>query len=470
MESWLKRSGASGLDDFELVDFSDTGRGIRTLRRFEEGEEILTIPHSVLWTVKHAYADPVLGPALLSAQPPLSVDDTLATYILFVRSRRSGYDGLRSHVAVLPDSYTSSIFFTEAELDVCAGTSLYTITKHLVHQIEIDYKELVVRLFRQHHELFPRDKFTIDDYKWALCTVWSRAMDFKLHNGDSFRLLTPFADMLNHSIEVGQCHSYDPMSGKLSISAGKKYEPGDQVFINYGPVPNNRLSRLYGFVVPGNPNDSYDLVLATHPMAPFFEQKHKLWKSAGLDSTSTISLTLTEPLPSSVLRYLRIQRLDESDLADVTLRHQNEAALEKINDLNEVEVLKFLVESISSILDGFGTNLEKLEEQLAERFYTPAGNAWSAAHVSLGEQRVLRLTRKTAKDLLEAVENRNGNNKAFLSTTDQCALCNKFSTQLMRCGRCNGAMYCGRACQVAHYREHKAICRAITANNSSRKG
>jgi hypothetical protein len=140
MESWLNQSGASGLDDLELADFSDTGRGVRTLRRFEEGEKIFTVPHGVLWTVKHAYADPILGPALISARPPLSVDDTLATYILFVQSRGSGYDGLGSHVAVLPASYTSSIFFAEEELEICVGTSLYTTTKQLE-----DRSRLIIR-------------------------------------------------------------------------------------------------------------------------------------------------------------------------------------------------------------------------------------------------------------------------------------------------------------------------------------
>lgn len=163
MENWLKQSGASGLNGLELADFSDTGRGVRTLRRFEEGEKILTIPHGVLWTVKHAYADPLLGPALRSTRPPLSIDDTLATYILFVKSCESGYDDLRSHVAALPASYTSSIFFAEAELEVCAGTSLYTATKQLDRQIKDDYRGLVARLFGRHQELFPPDKFTIED-------------------------------------------------------------------------------------------------------------------------------------------------------------------------------------------------------------------------------------------------------------------------------------------------------------------
>ncbi|KAK1249561.1 hypothetical protein MKX07_003077 [Trichoderma sp. CBMAI-0711] len=337
---------------------------------------ILTIPSDVLWSVKHAYSDPNLGPALRSALPPLSVEDILATYILFVRSRESGYDGLRTHVSALPGSYSSSIFFSEDELEVCAGTSLYTITKQLQQRIEDDYRQLAVRVFAQHPDLFPLDKFTIKDYKWALCTVWSRSMDFTLPDGSSIRLLAPFADMLNHSSEVKQCHAYDVKSGDLSILAGKDYEIGDQVYIYYGPIPNNRLLRLYGFVIPDNPNDSYDLVLTTHPMAPFYEQKQKLWVSAGLDSTTTVALTLTDPLPKNILRYLRIQRADVSGLAAITLQ-QIDGRDEKISDSNEVEILRFLEESISGLLNCFATPSEKLEEQLAEGVYPVGCNARS---------------------------------------------------------------------------------------------
>ena len=163
MESWLKESGAVGLDHLELANFQVAGRGVRSLQCYTEGERLLTIPSGILWTVEHAYADPLLGPALRSAQPPLTVDDTLATYILFVRSRKSGYNALRSHVTTLPTSYSSSIFFSENELEVCAGTSLYTITKQLKRQIEEDYVALVARIFGQDRDLFPLDKFTIED-------------------------------------------------------------------------------------------------------------------------------------------------------------------------------------------------------------------------------------------------------------------------------------------------------------------
>ncbi|KAK3402314.1 hypothetical protein B0T20DRAFT_136626 [Sordaria brevicollis] len=459
MDSWLRESGALGLDSLELADFPDTGRGVKTTRSFKEGEKILTIPAKILWTVKHAYADPLLGPALKSAQPPLSVEDTLAIYLLFVKSRESGYEGQRSHVAALPTSYSSSILFEEDELEVAAGTSLYTITKQLEQSIEDDHRSLLVRLFIQYPDLFPLDKFGIDDYKWALCTVWSRAMDFVLPNGTPVRLLAPFADMLNHTSSVKQCHAYDPSTGNLSVLAGKDYQPGDQVFINYGPVSNSRLLRLYGFVIPGNPNDSYDLVLSTHPQAPFYEQKEKLWKMAGLDSTATIPLTLTDPLPKKVLRYLRIQRLDAQNLA-VVARQGSDAAEEKVSDENEVEILRFLVESFEYLLSGFGTPLEKLEEQLEKGVYPAGSNAWAAAHVSIGEQKVLRLAKKRAEELLSLVESGSDGN-----AKDRCANCGKADAPLSLCGRCKSVAYCGRACQVAHYKGHKTKCQALAAKS-----
>jgi hypothetical protein len=63
---------------------------------------------------------------------------------------------------------------------------------------------------------------------WALCTIWSRGMDFQL-SGRQFRCIAPFADMLNHSLDVQICHIYNPRSSSLQILAGKDYTIGEQV-------------------------------------------------------------------------------------------------------------------------------------------------------------------------------------------------------------------------------------------------
>lgn len=162
-----------------------------------------------------------------------------------------------------------------------------------------------------------------------------------------------------------------------------------------------------------------------------------------------------------MLRYLRIQRLRESDLAVLQLK-KPDAADEQVSKANELEVLQFLVESFTSILDGFGIPQEKLEEQLKQGVYPVGSNSWAAAHVSLGEQRILNLARKRAQYLLTVVEGgKDGDGQGSSTASAGCAYCGKSSTQLMVCGRCKSAAYCGRACQVAHYKNgHKAVCQA----------
>ena len=165
MEDWLKASGVTGLENVALADFPLTGRGVKALPPFKKGERVLTVPGDVLWTAEHAHDDPLLGPALRSVKPRLSIEDTLATYLLFVRSREEGYDGLRSHVTMLPTSYSSSIFFTEDELEVCAGSSLYTVTKQLHQQIEDNHRALAMGLLARYPDMFPLEKFTIEDVR-----------------------------------------------------------------------------------------------------------------------------------------------------------------------------------------------------------------------------------------------------------------------------------------------------------------
>ncbi|KAF3217001.1 hypothetical protein TWF106_008051 [Orbilia oligospora] len=139
-----------------------------------------------------------------------------------------------------------------------------------------------------------------------------------------------------------------------------------------------------------------------------------------------------------------------------------------LSNSNEAKVLQALIESFCELLHNFGTQMEKLDEQLAEGFYPPGTNAWSAAHVSLGEQRVLRLARRRAEDLLAALESENRVDSGF-SAPVRCANCAKVAVQLMLCGRCKAVRYCGRTCQVGHYKEHRELCQATASKSGSVK-
>lgn len=213
--------------------------------------------------------------------------------------------------------------------------------------------------------------------------------------------------------------------------------------------------------MPENASNSYDLVVQTSPLAPLYELKERLWKLAGLELTSTIPLTLADPLPNNLLRYLRIQRLDESDLGPMTLQIAS-GKDEKVSNANEMQVLQFLIGSFHALLATFKTPLETLEAQLSDGgAYPPGGNSWAAAQVSVGEQQVLKLAKTRAEGLLAAVTDVSGST----SLPNQCAKCGTESaaTQLMACGRCKAVRYCGRECQVAHFKEHKVLCRNMAA-------
>ncbi|OAA53709.1 Rubisco LS methyltransferase, substrate-binding domain protein [Cordyceps fumosorosea ARSEF 2679] len=475
MEAWLEDSGADGLDKVEVADFPlTTGRGVRAKCDLNKGDKILTIPAPCLWTIKRARNDELFGTVLKCVPRQMSVDETLALYILFVRSRPDHlpYKNLQKHIAALPQSYTASVFFEKNELAVLVGSSLHQLTANAQAQIENDYLTFQT-LFQEHPTLFQEKRFSIEEYKWALCTIWSRGMDFVV-DGEPVRLLAPFADMLNHSPDVQeQCHRLIKESGNLFVIASRDYKAGDQVFINYhyfpgrpdlSKLPNHRLLYLYGFVLPSNPDDSYELALQTGPGALRYAEKEKLWARAGLTAVSTIPLTVEEPLPSKILQYLRIQRLEYFE--SMTEQEADE------------QILHYLIAYFTETLAGFGSPREDLEERLGNGTYATGSNSWAAAHVSASEQRILELAKGKAAKLLgenaaaaqQAAMQRAEKMLAALRAgddgevdappPDRCVQCGKdgAAAKLMMCGKCKAVKYCGRHCQVVDRQKHKKVC------------
>lgn len=163
LQAWLEAKGAKGLAYLALEDFPETGRGVKTLRSLKAGDELLTIPGAVLWTADAAAADPLLGPVLRTLNPPLSIEETLAVFLLFVKSREAENEERTLHTKVLPVRYTATIFFEDDELEICAGSSLYGITKQLKQQVKEDFTQILGRLFIKHPELFPLNEFTLEE-------------------------------------------------------------------------------------------------------------------------------------------------------------------------------------------------------------------------------------------------------------------------------------------------------------------
>ncbi|CAG8838018.1 5263_t:CDS:1, partial [Racocetra persica] len=115
---------------------------------------------SHLWMIDVALSDPVIGTVIHTIELPLSVDNILAVFLLFIKSCETGYDGRQAHAKLLLTSYTTSICFNDEELEICASSSLYYLTQMLKQQISDDYLQLLNNLITKHPDLFSLEKFT----------------------------------------------------------------------------------------------------------------------------------------------------------------------------------------------------------------------------------------------------------------------------------------------------------------------
>ncbi|KAI8896587.1 hypothetical protein BC833DRAFT_596970 [Globomyces pollinis-pini] len=445
--------GASGTGNVEIKDFSGTGRGLAATKKFNNSSQILSVPLKWCWSATSAKEHPLLGTIVSRAD--ISDDDCLAVLLMYYSHKSFSklsnnellalgnveqLDYIRSlHASVLPTEYTNSIFYSDDDLDKCYGSSLFNISTVLKNQIKEDYMNLLMNVFSQNSDTFPLSDYTLEKYMWALCTIWSRCMDFFIpqSTGTSthMRCLVPFMDLFNGSLSVSQCHQYDIKTNSIQVIAGKDYQPGDQVFINYGIISNSRLLRLYGFVMQDNINDNFELVLSTHPLSPLYDEKVRIFKRFGMDPNSTFLLTKEDPMPVNVLQYLRIQRANDDEIQAVG----NVTGVVSLQ--NELEILNALQEAITAILSNFAFTIQQLHDMIATM--EPGSPSWNCSIVSISEQTILSLSLSKCRDLIAAYT---------------CGHCKKSQLGLKKCAKCHQIGYCDRQCQLADWNQHKQVC------------
>ncbi|KAG6574483.1 Histone-lysine N-methyltransferase setd3 [Phytophthora cinnamomi] len=116
---------------------------------------------------------------------------------------------------------------------------------------------------------------------WAISILMSRATSGQ---NQPFALI-PVFDWFNHADNGDECvQEFDSQKGFM-VHTVKSYEPGEQLFINYGNHGNLRLLRNYGFTIPSNPYDTVNLPMPAslrqpNEADPAFSQKRDLLLSA----------------------------------------------------------------------------------------------------------------------------------------------------------------------------------------------
>ena len=112
--------------------------------------------------------------------------------------------------------------------------------------------------------------YSREDFDWAYCVCKTRMVDatgltyedfqeniswLKLRTRHDNSILAPIFDMLNHSNQPNCDYWYDGHTGSLKVGLLKDVSPGKQLFIDYGPRPDDYLFQCYGFCLKPGDNE-----------------------------------------------------------------------------------------------------------------------------------------------------------------------------------------------------------------------
>ena len=382
LAAWLEQeAGASAAwEEVELADCGAAGFGFRARAPIAAGRVLCTVPLRLGFSSATARASPTLGP-LLRQCSGLREDDEVA--LLLLHERGAGAASPRAaHVAALPAAYDATVFWSDAELEELRGSPLLAQTLALRALTAADWAELHAALVAPFPQLFPPARCSLEDYRWALATLWSRAMD--LPCGDAtLRCVVPWADMHNNDGTLPVCHALERTSHALLVLAGRDYAAGDAVGINYGLANGAAALRLHGFL-PAGAAVEVPLFAEMSEQADMHDAKRRLLDAAGARAGVPFTLTAAAPLPEALLRALRIQRATAAELA--AAERGDAAAV--LSEANERTVLTALQGGVEAMLAEYTTTALADEALLQAGAALPARTR-DAVTLRLAEKRIL---------------------------------------------------------------------------------
>ncbi|KAI2513833.1 histone-lysine N-methyltransferase [Fragilaria crotonensis] len=227
------------------------------------------------------------------------------------------------YVAMVPESFpTSPLYFPDDILVRMEGTNCHEFTKRMLLQMEADWTQLSA-ILRAYLTMDDKRIPSSDDclwdpdadfeqYKWALCCIYSRSTDFLVQEGHQ-RVMAPLFDMMNHAFDSHVTHEMDSR-GNMSVFAGSHIQAGSEIFLNYGNFPNEKLLLVYGFTVPSNPYDAVQ-IYAPIPADSSFALKAQILntKYGIVDPDAPHTLRRDQSIPESLLCTLRLIGLQSED-------------------------------------------------------------------------------------------------------------------------------------------------------------
>ncbi|XP_053395994.1 SET domain-containing protein 4-like [Mercenaria mercenaria] len=254
--------------------FPETGRGLMTKRAIKSGEIIVSLPHSLLITTK-TVLDSEIGHVIKRWKPKLSPQQCLSIFLIWERNKHTSSTWF-PYINLLPSSFTTPAYFSQTELTYLP-TAVRSKAVKECEKLEDTFNEVKQFSMKHWNEFYKM--LTSDVYRWAWYVINTRSVFYQ--SGQSEYLsteepdtiaLAPFLDLLNHSPAANIKAGFNPVNKSYEIITNDTYKAYDQVFISYGCHGNQKLFLEYGFCVPDNPDDEFEVMLYNLVILLFFSE------------------------------------------------------------------------------------------------------------------------------------------------------------------------------------------------------
>ncbi|KAG1711883.1 hypothetical protein DVH05_009123 [Phytophthora capsici] len=402
-------------------------RGVFIAEDVTPHTEVFSIPLDSVLSVKSLQENAVLqSVAFFQQLTPEREDDQLAIALLYEKFILGSKSKWFKHIELLPKRYHNALYFEQEELKALESSNLFFIAHQMEQKVATDYLKLkesaLLELFENITEginvdLF-EEYFSLENYKWALSTIWSRFVSLRLDEAplseenaankgpsapsvkQSFKAMIPVFDMLNHDPEAEMSHFFDMESQRFKLVSHQHWNAGAQMFINYGPLSNHKLLSLYGFVIIGNPFDAVDMWLPMDEASTkFFKEKEQLLLTNGLDHATNPFELVAEESNDLLLMATRIQEINCDTVEEFEAQANKALDGEVVSLENEHETLTRLIYTLEKMLEAFPTSIEE-DDKLLESWEDDLVQQGDERSDSLNHERMAVAVRRSDKYII----------------------------------------------------------------------
>ncbi|XP_076441686.1 actin-histidine N-methyltransferase-like [Babylonia areolata] len=395
---WLHKNGVDS-SAVEIQSFPGYGLGLKANKDIKESDLLLKIPRALMMTVDSALKTPlgelIREDKILQVMPNV----TLAMHLLV--ESKSPKSFWKPYLDILPDSYTTPLYFSPDELQHLKGSPTLgnSITQYRSVARQYAY---FYRLLQKHaaaSKLGINENFTFDDYRWAVSTVMTRQNLIPREDSSEKKTygLIPLWDMCNHTNGIYST-DFDTESNCSLCYSQQDVAAGDQVFMFYGPRSNGEFLVHNGFVFPDNEHDRLCLKLGISKGDPLCDAKSEVLGKISLQTSRSFFLHCGEcPVDGEMLAFLRIFTMDEETLMKKYTGDVSEETLNNLMELespvsadNEEKVWGFLETRAALLLKAYPTSVKDDEDQLKQTDLPHP--LVMALQLRLGEKKILQQT------------------------------------------------------------------------------